>query len=136
MKLKNLIQYYNLRKSDVVNVNSFSEDLNSAKRIKFAIIDNDHYLHGINIRAEVVEIFEEYEAKSKPYRTILFTKLEDDTASVTLSISVNNKDDLYRLKEQFDDYGKVDIIIEGAFIKPLDGKVSLNLRMGSFSIGS
>ena len=89
MNIEGLIQHYNMRKGDSQSVNSFSDDLNSAKRIKFAIINSEHYLHGINITAKVVDILEEYEAKSRPHRTILFTKIKDDTASVTFSISVN-----------------------------------------------
>ena len=136
MNIKDLIQHYNMRKGDSQAINSFSDDLNSAKRIKFAIINSEHYLHGINIRAKVVDILEEYEAKSRPHRTILFTKIKDDTASVTLSISVNNKNELSELKERFDDYGEAGINIEDAFIKPLNGEISLNLRKGSFSVGN
>ena len=81
-------------------------------------------------------IAEEYEARSKPHRTILFTKISDDTSSIMLSISVNNKDELARLKERFDDYGEASIRIEDAFIKPLNGEISLNLRKGSFAVGN
>ena len=136
MKIKDLVEYYNMRKDGSPSVNSNCDDLDSAKRIKLAVIDSSHYLHGINISAKVVDISEEYEARSKPHRTILFTKISDDTSSIMLSISVNNKDELARLKERFDDYGEASIRIEDAFIKPLNGEISLNLRKGSFAVGN
>ena len=126
-----LINYYNQHRPEAPKVTSLSTNLASAKEIKFSSSSGKYLLSCPTIEARIKSIDEIYQAKRRPYRIILFTTIEDETGSITLSISKNSRSDLDLLIKEFDENNMVSITIQDSYIKPSsNGQISLNLFRG------